>query len=133
MIEQPEKSAIGKFPEAAFNMGPGIAVTTDIGLIDIRQVAPTIASIPGVNLPPGKAESCAFFSRTGFNLSAFGSPANRKPKPARLKPVLLKSLLLGDLLRQVAGYEAFSNLAQNWDFLGAALDGVGTTRSKHAS
>jgi predicted AlkP superfamily pyrophosphatase or phosphodiesterase len=98
VIEQPELSALGGFPEAAFLVemnpgadvginltgpvasptsgtgahgylpdrpemrasffivGPGIAAGRNLGLIDMRQVAPTIAMVLGVNLPSAKAE-----------------------------------------------------------------------------
>jgi predicted AlkP superfamily pyrophosphatase or phosphodiesterase len=98
VIGQPDLSALGGFPEAAFLVemnpgadvginltgplasptsgtgahgylpdrtemrasffivGPGIAAGRNLGLIDMRQVAPTIASILGVNLPSAKAE-----------------------------------------------------------------------------
>jgi hypothetical protein len=38
-----------------FVMGPKIAVGRDVGLIDMRQVAPTVADILGVSLPTAKA------------------------------------------------------------------------------
>jgi predicted AlkP superfamily pyrophosphatase or phosphodiesterase len=98
VIEQPDLSATGGFPEATFlvemnpgadvgisltgsvasptsgtgahgylpdrpemrasffMMGPGIAKGRNLGLIDMRQVAPTIALVLHVNLPSAKAE-----------------------------------------------------------------------------
>jgi hypothetical protein len=38
-----------------FVMGPKIAAGRDVGLIDMRQVAPTVAGILGVSLPAAKA------------------------------------------------------------------------------
>jgi hypothetical protein len=37
-----------------FAIGRGIAVHRDVGLIDMRQVAPTIAGFLGVSLPDAK-------------------------------------------------------------------------------
>jgi hypothetical protein len=37
-------------------MGPKIAKGRDVGLIDMRQVAPTVADILGVSLPTAKDE-----------------------------------------------------------------------------
>jgi predicted AlkP superfamily pyrophosphatase or phosphodiesterase len=98
VVEQPELSAMGGFPEAAFLvemkpgadvggnltgpvvqaapgtgahgylpdrpelraslfiMGKGIASGRNLGLIDMRQVAPTVAMILGVNMPTAKSE-----------------------------------------------------------------------------
>jgi predicted AlkP superfamily pyrophosphatase or phosphodiesterase len=45
------------FPEmhaSFFAMGPGIARGRDLGVIDMRQIAPTVASLLGVNLPTAK-------------------------------------------------------------------------------
>lgn len=39
-----------------FVMGPKIAVGRDVGLVDMRQIAPTVASILGVNLPNSRAQ-----------------------------------------------------------------------------
>jgi hypothetical protein len=39
-----------------FIMGKGIAEGRDLGVIDMRQIAPTLASVLGVNLPSAKAE-----------------------------------------------------------------------------
>jgi len=39
-----------------FVMGPKIAAKRNVGVIDMRQVAPTVASILGVNLPSSKAQ-----------------------------------------------------------------------------
>jgi predicted AlkP superfamily pyrophosphatase or phosphodiesterase len=38
-----------------FIMGPNIAAGRNLGLIDMRQVAPTIAAILGVSLPTAKS------------------------------------------------------------------------------
>jgi hypothetical protein len=98
VIEQPDLSEIGGYPEASFFvemkpgadvgssfsgpiiqaapgsgthgylpdrpemraslfiMGRGIAAGRNLGLVDMRQVAPTIAMILGVSLPSAKAE-----------------------------------------------------------------------------
>jgi len=98
VIEQPDLTAMGGFPEAAFLvefkpgadigfnlagplvqpapgtgqhgylpdrpemraslfvMGRGIAAGRDLGVIDMRQIAPTIATVLGVNLPSAEAE-----------------------------------------------------------------------------
>jgi predicted AlkP superfamily pyrophosphatase or phosphodiesterase len=37
-----------------FAMGPGIAHGRDLGVIDMRQIAPTVAGLLGVNLPTAK-------------------------------------------------------------------------------
>jgi len=45
------------FPEmhaSFFAMGPGIAHGRDVGIVDMRQIAPTVASLLGVNLPTAK-------------------------------------------------------------------------------
>lgn len=44
-----------------FITGSGIAANRNLGLIDLRHVAPTIASILGVNLPSAKAEMLRVF------------------------------------------------------------------------
>jgi predicted AlkP superfamily pyrophosphatase or phosphodiesterase len=55
--DTPEKGAHGylpSFPEmraSFFAMGVGIARGRDLGIIDMRQIAPTVASLLGVNLP----------------------------------------------------------------------------------
>lgn len=98
IIEQPELTSIGGFPEASFLVemmpgwdvgggfsgpvvvpapgtgqhgylpdrpemraslfikGPGIAPGRNLGLVDMRQVAPTVAMLLGVNMPTAKAE-----------------------------------------------------------------------------
>jgi predicted AlkP superfamily pyrophosphatase or phosphodiesterase len=103
LIDQPDLSAKGGFPDAAFLVeinpgadvginltgsvasptsgtgahgylpdrpemrasffisGAGIAAGRDLGLIDMRQVAPTIAMVLGVNLPSAKAEKLRVF------------------------------------------------------------------------
>jgi hypothetical protein len=38
-----------------FLAGPGIAHGRDVGVIDMRQIAPTVAAILGVKLPSAKA------------------------------------------------------------------------------
>jgi predicted AlkP superfamily pyrophosphatase or phosphodiesterase len=56
----PEKGVHGylpSFPEmhaSFFAMGTGIASGRNLGIIDMRQVAPTVASLLGVNLPAAK-------------------------------------------------------------------------------
>jgi hypothetical protein len=40
-----------------FVMGEGIAQGRDLGVIDMRQIAPTVASILGVSLPTAKQPS----------------------------------------------------------------------------
>jgi len=42
-----------------FIMGPHVAVGRDLGVIDMRQIAPTIAGILGVSLPTAKAQKLA--------------------------------------------------------------------------
>jgi hypothetical protein len=37
-----------------FIMGKGIAKGRDLGVIDMRQIAPTVANILGVSLPSAK-------------------------------------------------------------------------------
>jgi predicted AlkP superfamily pyrophosphatase or phosphodiesterase len=39
-----------------FVKGPGIAAGRNLGLVDMRQVAPTIAMLLGVSLPTAKSE-----------------------------------------------------------------------------
>jgi len=40
-----------------FIMGRRIAAARNLGIVDMRQVAPTIATILGVNLPSASAET----------------------------------------------------------------------------
>jgi hypothetical protein len=45
------------FPEmraSFFVLGEGVAHGRDLGIIDMRQIAPTVASILGVSLPTAK-------------------------------------------------------------------------------
>ncbi len=37
-----------------FAIGPGIASHRDVGTIDMRQIAPTVAAFMGINLPDAK-------------------------------------------------------------------------------
>lgn len=61
--DSPEKGAHGwltDFPEmhaSFFAMGPGIAHGKDLGIIDMRRIAPTVAGILGVTLPDARQPS----------------------------------------------------------------------------
>jgi hypothetical protein len=48
------------FPEmraSFFISGPGIARGRDLGIIDMRQIAPSLAQLLGVSLPTARAKS----------------------------------------------------------------------------
>ncbi|MGI4830168.1 MAG: alkaline phosphatase family protein, partial [Janthinobacterium lividum] len=46
-----------------FALGPGIAHGRDLGKIDIREIAPTLAMVLGITLPSAKGKPLAIFSQ----------------------------------------------------------------------